>query len=299
MIARDDRLDRLRRPRRQIRRALREFLAARLPDHLVPAAHRGAATELPLNANGKLDRARTARTRGRPSTTADARTPAEQALCELFADVLGLPRVGPDDGFFALGGHSLLATRLVSRIRGVLGVEVPIRAVFDAPTPARLAELLDPDRDARPALRRQDRPDVLPLSFAQQRLWFLDRLDGPERDLQHPVGVAAVRPGRRRTRCGPRSATWCTRHEVLRTLIVDSDGTPRQVVLDAVSPRAGGGVRRGGAARERGWPRRELLLRHRRGDPGPGRTAEHRSRDGTCSCCWCTTSRRTAGHCRR
>ncbi|MFL6121749.1 amino acid adenylation domain-containing protein, partial [Actinophytocola sp.] len=209
---------------------LREFLARRLPDHLVPA-HIVVLDALPHNPNGKLDRAALPE----PELTVDdraPRTPAEQALCDLFAEVLGLPRVGPDSGFFALGGHSLLATRLVSRIRGVLGVEVPIRAVFDAPTPARLAELLDPDRDARPAPRPRDRPAEVPLSFAQLRLWFLDRLSGPSSTynipwawrLSGPVDVPALRAA---------LADVADRHEVLRTLIVESGGRPRQVVVEA------------------------------------------------------------------
>ncbi|MFB9690088.1 non-ribosomal peptide synthetase [Amycolatopsis plumensis] len=213
--------------------ALRARLAERLPEYLVPSAI-VVLDALPLNANGKLDRAALPdpeiRTSGRL-----ARTPAEQALCELFADVLGVPSVGPDDGFFALGGHSLLATRLVSRIRALLGVEVPIRAVFDAPTPARLAEALDPGRGRRPALVAADRPDVLPLSFAQQRLWFLDRLDGPSAtynipwawELSGPVDTDALRAA---------LGDVVARHEVLRTLLVEADGTPRQVVLDEAVP---------------------------------------------------------------
>ncbi len=213
--------------------ALRASLAARLPEYLVPSAI-VVLPELPVNANGKLDRAALPdpeiRTSGRV-----ARTPAEQALCELFADVLGVPAVGPDDGFFALGGHSLLATRLVSRIRALLGVEVPIRAVFDAPTAARLAELLDPGRRSRPALVPVARPEILPLSFAQQRLWFLDRLDGPNAtynipwawELTGPVDVGALRAA---------LGDVVARHEILRTLLVEERGTPRQVVLDQAHP---------------------------------------------------------------
>ena len=208
-------------------------LRAALPEYMVPSAI-VALPELPLNANGKLDR------RALPApeittTTRAARTPAEQALCELFADVLGVPGVGPDDGFFALGGHSLLATRLVSRIRGLLGVEVPIRAVFDAPTPARLASLLDTGRESRPALVPVKRPEVLPLSFAQQRLWFLDRLSGPSPTYNLPwawrltgrVDVEALRAA---------LGDVVARHEVLRTIVVEERGVPHQVVLEDVSP---------------------------------------------------------------
>ncbi|MCR6482069.1 amino acid adenylation domain-containing protein [Amycolatopsis sp. OK19-0408] len=215
--------------------ALRARLAERLPGHLVPSAI-VVLPELPLNANGKLDRAALPDPEVR-ATDRGARTPAEQALCDLFADVLGVPSVGPDDGFFTLGGHSLLATRLVSRIRALLGVEVPIRAVFDAPTPARLAELLDPGRESRPALVPARRPEVLPLSFAQQRLWFLDRLDGLSAtynipwawELTGPVDTDAL---------GAALADVVARHEVLRTILVEEQGVPRQVVLAPGDDRA-------------------------------------------------------------
>ncbi|WP_211770319.1 non-ribosomal peptide synthetase [Kutzneria sp. CA-103260] len=213
--------------------ALRKLLADRLPEHLVPTA----VVVLPqflLNANGKLDRRALPAPEVQASERA-ARTPVEQALCELFADVLGVSTVGLDDGFFALGGHSLLATRLVSRIRAMLGVEAPIRAVFDAPTPARLAELLDPGRGRRPALTRAVRPEVLPLSYAQQRLWFLDRLDGRTPTYNIPwaweltgrvdVGALALA-----------LADVVARHEILRTVIVETDGTPSQVVLPEARP---------------------------------------------------------------
>jgi amino acid adenylation domain-containing protein/non-ribosomal peptide synthase protein (TIGR01720 family) len=119
--------------------ALREHLAERLPDYMVPAAFVPLA-RLPLSPNGKLDRGRLPVPELTPTTAYRApRTPREQALCRLFAEVLGVERVGLDDAFFALGGHSLLASRLITRARSELGIEIPIRAIFDLPTVSALA----------------------------------------------------------------------------------------------------------------------------------------------------------------
>nr|WP_208884211.1 condensation domain-containing protein [Streptomyces armeniacus] len=171
-----------------------------------------------------------------PGASATApRSPRAEILCGLFADVLGLERVGADDDFFALGGHSLLAMRLASRVRTVLGAELTVREIFEAPTAVRLAARLDVRTYGRalPVLAPADRPDVLPLSFAQQRLWLLNRIEGPGGTYNNP---AAWRLNGPLDRDALASAVRdvVTRHESLRTVFPErgGDGRAHQLVLD-------------------------------------------------------------------
>ncbi|MFJ1933125.1 amino acid adenylation domain-containing protein [Kitasatospora sp. NPDC088160] len=212
---------------------VRELLAGQLPDYMIPAAY-AVLARLPLNSSGKLDgsalpepglRAAT----GRSRAPRDAR---EAALCALLAEVLGVAEVGPDDDFFALGGHSLLATRLVSRVRTALGAELPIRAVFESPTAAGLARAVDAGR-CRPALTAAARPERIPLSHAQRRLWFLQQLD-PHSDAYHIPLALRLTGALDRDALAAALHDCAARHEALRTVFPlprGEDAAPHQQIL--------------------------------------------------------------------
>ncbi|MFJ4206088.1 amino acid adenylation domain-containing protein [Streptomyces sviceus] len=218
--------------------ALRAHLAERLPDYMVPAAV-VRLDRLPLTANGKLDRAALPAPLAQSGGSRAPRTPLEETLCGLFAEVLGLPAAGPDDSFFALGGHSLLALRLIGRIRDTLGTELTLRHVFGAPTPAALADAVDPAAVVRPVSRPVPGadPDQAPLSSAQRRLWFLDRLEGSGAAYHVPLAVRLKGAGLDPDALTEALSDLVTRHEILRTVYPDVDGIPRQRLLDPATAR--------------------------------------------------------------
>ncbi|GGN88982.1 non-ribosomal peptide synthetase [Nocardia rhizosphaerihabitans] len=211
---------------------VRSELAAVLPAHMVPLLV-VVLDELPLTPNRKVDRrALPAPDFGQLVSTRGPRDAREEVLGGLFAEVLGLERVGIDDSFFDLGGHSLSAPRLVSRVRAVLDVEITVRDLFDAPTVALLSERAVAARTAkRPVLAKTDRPTTVPLSFGQARLWFLNRFEGASAIYNIPVVL------RLRGALEPRVLEQAlldvvTRHESLRTVFPDHDGVPRQQILE-------------------------------------------------------------------
>ncbi|MFJ2703838.1 amino acid adenylation domain-containing protein [Streptomyces sp. NPDC087428] len=214
---------------------LRAHLQRDLPDYMIPAAF-VPLDRIPLTPNGKTDR------RALPAPASDRselgaaytapRTETERTVAGVWAQVLGIDTVGVDDDFFALGGHSLLATQVVSRLRRRLGVDIPVRTLFSAPTPALLAaavaDLDDVGISRIPAVPRDGNP--LPLSFAQQRLWFLDQLEPGRAEYLLPfafrvhglIDVDALDTA---------FTALVSRHEILRTRFgTDDAGSPVQSI---------------------------------------------------------------------
>ena len=220
---------------------LRGFLKARLPEHMVPAAF-VVLEALPLMPNGKVDRRalppfdRTLLER--EHLFVSPRTPAEELLAEVFAQVLGIERVGVYDNFFDLGGHSLLATQAISRIREAFAMEIPLRRLFEMPTVAALAESIDGGGRAgrnllAPPILPVPRDGDLPLSFAQQRLWFIDQLDPGNSVYNFPAALRLK--GQLNVAALERSINEIVkRHETLRTTFVTVDGRPAQVIAPTV-----------------------------------------------------------------
>ncbi|HEX2195978.1 MAG TPA: amino acid adenylation domain-containing protein, partial [Actinomycetota bacterium] len=225
---------------------LRDFLRGVLPSHMVPSVY-VSLDELPLTPAGKLDRAALpAPDAERPDLGGEYDEPGtetEKVLAEIWAEVLGLERVGRTDDFFDLGGHSLLGTQLVSRIRNRFEVEIPLRALFERPTVGGLAAVLDETarQDFLPLVaaprggglgRTPESDGELPLlSFAQQRMWFIDQIDPASSTYNVPVAL--------RLR-GPVDAghleralnAIVERHETLRTTFTAVRGEPRQVIAE-------------------------------------------------------------------
>ncbi|QEU77651.1 non-ribosomal peptide synthetase [Streptomyces subrutilus] len=219
--------------------AVREHLKSVLPGYMVPAALVAVDT-LPLTVNGKLDvKALPAPDLGGSGPRRAPRSPREEALCALFAEVLGLPEgaVGIDDSFFDLGGHSLLATRLVSRARTALAAELAIRDLFEAPTVAELAERAGRRQDAgRPALTAGERPAELPLSHAQQRLWVIQQIEAASAAYNFPL-VMRLRGALDVEAWTAALADVTGRHEALRTVFTVREGQAFQRVLPAGEAR--------------------------------------------------------------
>ena len=219
---------------------LRGWLKDRLPEYMVPSAI-VVLDAFPLTPNGKVNRRAlpTPEHLGEENAAYVApRTPIEGSVATIWAELLHAPKVGAQDDFFALGGHSLLATQVISRLRQLFRVELPLRALFEAPTVAALAGRIEnAQRTQRglqlPPLGRSRRDQRLPLSFAQQRLWFLDQLE-PNNPLYNiPCSLRAdfaidVEILERSLNA------LAERHETLRTTFIAVDGEPEQVIAPSV-----------------------------------------------------------------
>ncbi|KIF71354.1 NRPS NcpA, partial [Streptomyces sp. AcH 505] len=214
---------------------LRAHLQQQLPDYMIPATY-VTLDQLPLTPNGKVDaKALPVPDHHRPdldATYTAPRTTAEHVVTTIWSDILGIDTIGVHDNFFALGGHSLLATRVTSRLRQQLGIDVPVRTLFTSPTPATLAvamrELAAADEAPLVPVDRTD--GSLPLSFAQQRLWFLDQLTPGSAEYLVPFGLR-IRGELNAGAMGAAFTALVARHEILRTrFVTDDSGRPSQIV---------------------------------------------------------------------
>jgi natural product biosynthesis luciferase-like monooxygenase protein/amino acid adenylation domain-containing protein len=224
-------------------RDLRDFLGERLPDYLVPAAF-VAVPALPTTPSGKVDRQALAATGPVPRAAGGGpRTVMEDLLAAIWTEVLGVEHVRGEDGFFDLGGHSLLATRLLGRVRETLGVELPLRTLFELPTLSALAGWIDRELRARSGAGEHAAPPPIPaapadpgrerrapLSFAQERLWFLDRLNPGSILYNLPVAVKITGGEASVPVLAAALSEVMRRHETLRTIFGESEGEPEQVV---------------------------------------------------------------------
>ncbi len=217
---------------------LRERLRRLLPEPMVPSVF-VILPSLPLTAGGKVDRRALAQLRpaagdGGSAVGLPPRTPLEELLAGVWAEVLGREGVGVDESFFDLGGHSLLATQVVSRVREALGIELSLRTLFEAPTVASLARWVaeaqgGPGPAELPPLGPVDRRGGSPLSFSQERLWFIDQLEpgGGAYNIPSAVRLSGSLAVPALAACLSEIAR---RHEVLRTRFIAVEGGPRQVV---------------------------------------------------------------------
>jgi amino acid adenylation domain-containing protein len=214
---------------------VRAFLRGSLPEYMLPSAF-VSMDALPLTPNGKVDHK--ALPAPELASAEDRyvapRTPVEEVLAGIWAELLRLGRVGVEDSFFDLGGHSLLATRVVSRVRELLGVELPLRALFEGPTVAELAAAVEELRraglPALPPLAPAARTGALPLSFAQERLWLVDQME--EAGALYNVPAARRLTGALDVEALRRAlAEIVRRHEALRTVFREVEGSLQQVIV--------------------------------------------------------------------
>ena len=216
---------------------LREHLSQQLPEFMVPSAF-VEMEELPRTLNGKIDRKalptlEQVQAERRAPEESRPRTAVEEIVAGIWGEVLRLPRVGLGDNFFVLGGHSLLATQIISRVRESLGVELPLRVLFEAPTVAELAARIEREagtaREPFEPIPKAPRDGNLPLSYSQQRMWLLEQLSAGSSAFNLPLGLRL----RGRLDLASLERTFSEvlrRHEILRTTFPARNGVPVQVI---------------------------------------------------------------------
>ncbi|MGB8195091.1 MAG: amino acid adenylation domain-containing protein, partial [Chitinophagaceae bacterium] len=215
--------------------ALMSYLRLKLPEYMVPAVL-VEMESIPLNSSGKVDRKKLPEP-GAVITASNnyeaPQTETEKQLASIWQRLLGIERVSIHDNFFELGGHSLLALKLIAAIRKEIGTETPIRQIFDCPTIATLAEQIagHDKKNALPPVEKCERNEQIPLSFAQERLWFIDRLQG---SVQYHMPWVFRLTGKLNVEVlGQSFKTIVNRHEVLRTVIAEQQGVGYQQITDA------------------------------------------------------------------
>ena len=223
--------------------SLRSYLGERVPHYLVPSAV-VILERMPLLPNGKVDRqalpAPEEITPALANTYVGPRTPIEEVIAAIWAELLGVARVGVNDNFFELGGHSLLATQIVSRLRNAFRVELPLRKLFASPTVADLATAVEEAQKVGagltllPPIEPADRTGELPLSFAQERLWFLHQLE-PQNSAYHLFNGLRIHGPLNTSALEQTLQEIVRRHDILRTTFAVIDGRPVQRIADEPS----------------------------------------------------------------
>jgi amino acid adenylation domain-containing protein len=230
---------------------LRRYLNERLPEYMVPAAIM-ELTSFPQTANGKLDKHALPPPEFAVASDRAPRNSEEERLAAIFGDVLQLRHIGIDDNFFEMGGHSLLVIRLISRVRAAFGVELPLTSLFGAPTVAQLARCLEDASPSRPALQRHPHLQNIPLSYAQQRLWFVCGFEAEKALYNVPVALRLM--GNLRVNALEQALHEIVRrHEVLRSHLKEVEGGAVQLIEESVEVKlrvAELEIQKGGGAEE-------------------------------------------------